>query len=176
MAEDKDKQLPERRKKGIVVRELRDEVLVYDLERHRAHCLNHTAAMVWKRCDGKSTIGEITLAMNHELRSSVDEEIVWQAVIQLAKNNLLSERIAKPTIEGSLSRREVLRKIGITTAVLLPAVISIVAPTAAHAQSCTSVDGDKCGPAFPPCCPPLTCVRISANLCQCSQIPGDPCS
>ena len=35
---------PTRRTEGVVVTELMDEVLVYDLERHRAHCLNPPAA------------------------------------------------------------------------------------------------------------------------------------
>ena len=36
---------PMRRTEGLVVKELEDEVLVYDLERHRAHCLNAPAGV-----------------------------------------------------------------------------------------------------------------------------------
>ena len=39
---------PRARTEGLVVTELPDELLVYDLERHRAHCLNPTAALVFK--------------------------------------------------------------------------------------------------------------------------------
>jgi len=40
--------LPRARKDGLVIKELVNETLVYDLERDEAHCLNQTAALVWK--------------------------------------------------------------------------------------------------------------------------------
>jgi hypothetical protein len=43
--------MPRARRDELVVEELDDETLVYDLERHKARCLNHTAALVW-RCWG----------------------------------------------------------------------------------------------------------------------------
>ena len=46
-----------RKREGhLVIDELPDEVLVYDLDRHKAHCLNQTAALVWQHCDGKMAI------------------------------------------------------------------------------------------------------------------------
>ncbi len=38
---------PRSRTEGLVVRQAGEELLVYDLERHRAHCLNRAAAIVW---------------------------------------------------------------------------------------------------------------------------------
>jgi hypothetical protein len=52
-------QRPLARTDNLVINELTDEVLVYDLQRDKAHCLNHTAASVWKQCDGRSTAAEI---------------------------------------------------------------------------------------------------------------------
>ena len=46
--------LPHARTDNLVIRELDDETLVYDMERDEAHCLNQTAALVWKQCDGKN--------------------------------------------------------------------------------------------------------------------------
>ena len=46
-------QVPVARKQGLVVQEMPDEVLIYDLDTNKAHCLNQTAAFVWKSCDGK---------------------------------------------------------------------------------------------------------------------------
>ncbi len=43
---------PLARKADLVTKEVADEVLVYDLKSHKAHCLNQTAALVWKYCDG----------------------------------------------------------------------------------------------------------------------------
>ena len=39
--------MPRARQDELVVEELQDETLVYDLERHKARCLNRTAALVW---------------------------------------------------------------------------------------------------------------------------------
>ncbi len=37
---------PLARHEGLVVQKLDGEVLIYDLQRHRAHCLNSTAAAI----------------------------------------------------------------------------------------------------------------------------------
>jgi hypothetical protein len=50
---------PRARTEGLVINDLTDEVLVYDLKRDQAHCLNHTAAAVWKLCDGQRTAAQI---------------------------------------------------------------------------------------------------------------------
>ncbi|HEY0004483.1 MAG TPA: hypothetical protein VGB17_06700, partial [Pyrinomonadaceae bacterium] len=50
---------PLARKEGLVVRELADELLVYDTRRDRAHCLNKTASLVWQRCDGLTSTSEM---------------------------------------------------------------------------------------------------------------------
>jgi coenzyme PQQ synthesis protein D (PqqD) len=44
---------PLARSDGLIVQELDGELLVYDLERHRAHRLSETAAFVWRRCEGE---------------------------------------------------------------------------------------------------------------------------
>ena len=50
---------PRSRTEGLVMRQVGEELLVYDLERHRAHCLNRAAAIVWGECNGVRTIEEI---------------------------------------------------------------------------------------------------------------------
>jgi hypothetical protein len=54
-----DRLIPCARTEGLVVQTLADEVLVYDLERHKAHCLNHAAALIWKHCDGRTSVAEM---------------------------------------------------------------------------------------------------------------------
>jgi len=39
---------PRKRRDGLVVQELPEETLVYDLERHKAHCLEAASAAVWE--------------------------------------------------------------------------------------------------------------------------------
>ena len=49
---------PQSRRSGLLIRELPDELLVYDQEQHRAHCLNRTAALVFRHADGTRTLAD----------------------------------------------------------------------------------------------------------------------
>src|SRR6266498_3512906 len=44
--------LPRARTEDLIVEALPTETLVYDTRTHLAHCLNLSAATVWKHCDG----------------------------------------------------------------------------------------------------------------------------
>ena len=123
---------------GIVVHALADEVLVYDLERHKAHCLNHTAALVWKYCDGRTSVTEMVRMLEREVKTSVPEDVVWLALQQLSKARLLAEQLNAPRGGAKVSRREVMRRLGWGAVIALPLVTSIVAPTAVEAASCLS--------------------------------------
>ena len=57
----------------MVVRELADEVLVYDLPRDKAFCLNKTAAAVWRRSDGSTTPSQMSSAITQELGIPVND-------------------------------------------------------------------------------------------------------
>lgn len=130
--------LPLARKEGLVVKELDDEVLVYDLDTDKAHCLNQTAARVWKSCDGKRTVNQLRRLMEKEAGSSVPEEMVWLALDQLEKFKLLDSHLSRPTHLAATSRRQLMRKLGIAAAVSIPVITSIIVPTAAQAASCNS--------------------------------------
>ena len=157
--------LPLARTDALVVKELEDEVLVYDLQRHKAHCLNPTAASVWKRCDGKFALTDMARLLEKELKTPVRDEVVWLALQQLDKFHLLQVRATGPSARPALSRRELMRSIGVT-ALLLPAIISITAPPSAQAQSCKA-NGTGCesgleccsGCCLGTCQPGQNCVR-----------------
>src|SRR5262245_25053151 len=146
---------PERRRDGLVVKELPEEVLVYDLERHRAHCLNPAAAAVFRSCDGERTVGEIARILRRETGAPADEAWVHLALDRLAKADLLEERGKATRARRGVSRRDVLKKAGVGLAAALPIVTSIVAPTpveaAATCVQCCS--GPK--PVGTPCGNPL---------------------
>ncbi len=148
MKETEGRQVPHTRKDGLVVQELADEVLVYDLERHKAHCLNHTAAWVWKHCDGKATVADMARLLRAESNAPVGEEVIWLALDQLGQKRLLRTRVGWPKEVAGLSRREVLKQLGLAAAIALPLVTSIVAPTAQAAASCigagTAPNGTTC--------------------------------
>ncbi|MBA3766998.1 MAG: PqqD family protein [Acidobacteria bacterium] len=144
---------PRARQEELVVRELPDEMLIYDLRRHEAHCLNQTATSVWKHCDGKTTIKGIMKSLAKELQSPVDERIVRLALDQLAKFHLLDEAealsVQLPPEMARMSRREMMRTLGVAAAVALPLIVSISAPTTAQAASCVN---SGCTPGGIPCC------------------------
>ncbi len=124
---------PQARSTGVVVEHLADEVLVYDLERDRAHCLNMAAARVWEKCDGRHSVTEIVAEVG-------DEEVVWMAVEQLSRAGLLEEKIKRPAV--GMGRREVIKRIAVAAAIGVPVVTSIVAPKASHATNCIPAGGN----------------------------------
>ena len=145
---------PVARKDGLLVRELPGEVLVYDAETKEAHCLNDTAASVWKQCDGRTSVPEIAANLSATLGAAVDEDIVWLALEDLWQRNLLVGDPAS-TDEAAMSRLQLLRRTGIAAAVAVPLVMSVVAPTAAHAASCIP-SGQSCTQGQT-CCPNTPC-------------------
>src|SRR5262245_50811982 len=130
--------LPTARQEGLLVETLADEVLVYDLNRKKAHCLNQSAAKVWEHCDGRTTIKEIASRLQTELTTPVGEDVVWFALDQLEKRHLLQDRLVRPAGTPDVSRRDLIRKIGF--AVSVPLVVSILAPKASAALSCVGIN------------------------------------
>jgi hypothetical protein len=122
----------------LVVQDLPDEVLIYDLKSHKAHCLNTTAAFVWKHCDGQTTADEIARMMQQEWQVPVTEDTVWFALNKLSKAELLQQRIVLPEAKAGMSRRSAMRRLGLG-ALLIPVVMTIVSPTAMAGSSIPAV-------------------------------------
>jgi hypothetical protein len=157
--------IPAARIDELIIQEVESETLVYDLKSHKAHCLNRTAALVWKNCDGKRTVEQVARKVEAELGEKVSPEVVWLAVNQLEKRSLLEEPVKMAYGAARMSRREVARRLGIVTAlVALPLITSINAPAAIQAVSGCGSNGATCGGANPPCCPPLGCNPFT-NQC-----------
>jgi hypothetical protein len=126
--------LPIARKTSLIIKELPNETLVYDLETDQAHCLNETAARVWKSCDGRQTVTQLRESMEKETNSPVPEEMTWLALEQLENFKLLETPVNQPTHLSGMSRRQMIRLVG-TAAIAVPVITSIVAPRPAQAQS-----------------------------------------
>ncbi|HEV7859703.1 MAG TPA: PqqD family peptide modification chaperone [Pyrinomonadaceae bacterium] len=161
--------LPRARKEGLVVRELPNEVLVYDLGRDKAHCLNSTSALVWKHCDGQTDLKEIARLLEDECGTPLSEDVVWLALRQLQRIHLLEERVMRPNGAARTSRRQMMRHMSVA-ALLLPAIISITAPTAWAQGSCAGI-GQNCEAA--PCCPGSICYQ--GSCCE-GLAPGVQCT
>jgi hypothetical protein len=149
-------QSPRARKNQLIIKDLPDETLVYDLDNDKAHCLNQTAARIWKNCDGNRTVTELTALLAAETNSTVPDEVVWLALDQLEKFDLLEDTPEIPAHLAGMNRRELVRRVGLG-ALALPLILSIASPTAAQATSagtlshCCGSPGD--------CNPGLTCQQ-----------------
>src|SRR5947208_2971510 len=99
-------QNPIARKEKLVVRELEGETLVYDLARNKAFCLNRTAAAVWKSSDGRKNAARIADELSAELGASIDEEVVWTAIDQLGRDNLLEYCVPTASGKPGVTRRK----------------------------------------------------------------------
>jgi hypothetical protein len=152
--------LPHARKDNLVIRELDDETLVYDTQRDEAHCLNQTAALVWKDCDGKTTAAEAAQSLQSALGVPVDSDIVWLAVKQLQRFHLVQSNAKSP----SVSRRDLVLKYA-PAALALPVIMSITAPTPAFSASCVP-DGGACNGSLPCCNPNSACLGPTPNQCR----------
>lgn len=149
---------PKARKRQLIIQEMADETLVYDEGDHKAHCLNKAAAFVWKHCDGRTSVAQITRLMEKQMKASVTEQVVWHALEQMEKSGLLESPVTRPAQVALMSRRALVRQIGIA-AITVPLVTSIVAPTATEAQTVPCAgNGQSC--VDRPCCPGFNCDGI----------------
>ena len=166
---------PTARQDGLIVNTLEGETLVYDRERDEAHCLNQTAALVWKHCDGRTTVDDIAIRVGVEQNEFVDPKVVWLALAQLRKRRLLLERIPRPVsrlIRPRISRRELAFKLGQVMVIALPLITTIAAPMPTSAASCTN-----CSPPTTQCCPPgCPCTTGTASTCCSGQCSGGSCA
>lgn len=172
---------PISRKSDLVVQEHIEEVLIYDLLIDKAFSLNATSSLIWNLCDGSRTIIEITNQLSEKSNSTIDEDFVWFALEELKSNNLLKNSEEISIDFSGLSRREVIRKVGLATLIALPTVTAVFAPSSIQAASatcstaapggvqcrcgCNVAQGATCssGLAVDPCNPGCTCTRTAAS-------------
>lgn len=144
---------------NVVIQELDEEILIYDLLKNKAFCLNKTSAMIWQECDGKKTVEEISFAVSKKSGTTVNENIVWLALNQFKTEELLEDNNKITTPFDGLSRREIVKKIGFASAIALPIISAVIAPTAVNAASASS----SCS------CPTSAGIRSRPNGCPCTN-------
>lgn len=150
------RELPLRRRNGLIVQEVENEVLIYDQERDRSHCLNWTAAVIWELCDGHTSTSEMCRLLTQAFGRQTGEEVVTFGLAQLARNDLLDESVTLSVVNrAGMTRRQMVRALGLASAIALPLVTSIIAPVPAQASTCLP-SGAACTTS-PQCC---------SGLCQ----------
>ena len=163
---------PTARRDRLIVRELENETLVYDQANDEAHCLNQTAALVWKHCDGRTTVDEIVTSLGAELTGSSRPEsclarivavaaakgCCWNEVQRNARRSAQSSDVIRPCI----SRRELALQVRSGDGHSAPTSSNHRrTETCLHAASCSP----NCGvPPLAECCPP-GCPCGTAAIC-----------
>jgi hypothetical protein len=134
---------PRAKRTGLLAEQLEDELIVYDQVRERGHCLNRTAALVWRHADGERTVAELATILRTELDPVADENLVWHALDRLNAAHLLEELAPRSADEMRASRRHFISKVGLVgvASLLLPLVTSVAAPAPAQAGSSGSSGG-----------------------------------
>jgi hypothetical protein len=137
---------PRARKDGLLEETVGEELLLYDLDSHTAHCLSPIAACIWRHCDGERDIAELA-----EL-AGASENLVADALRELREKDLLDvePQLMQSTVPG-ISRREAIAR-GVrygAAAAAVPLIVSATAATPAMASSkatCkkSSVKTDNC--------------------------------
>lgn len=122
--------LPKVRNQNIVIQEIGNEIMIYDLEINKAYCLNETSAIIYQNCNGETDFADLNSKYNFP------NEIIYLTLDQLQKENLLEKKSEFLSPFKGLSRREVVKKIVLGSMIALPVIASIVAPTAINAASC----------------------------------------
>ena len=133
---------PLARSAGLVVHEVDGEVLSYDVATHRANCLNETSAFVWRHANGRRSLRDIESEFTLAFGVAAARDTVAYALNELERNDLMSSR--KTAAHPAVSRRVLLRRIGVGAAVAIPVVALLVAPPATHAASCSCVNPGAC--------------------------------
>ena len=157
---------PKAKRRDLIVEKAGNELVVYDLERVRAHCLNEAAAQIWHLCDGKRTVEQIAARMTIDLDAGARLIVVRDTIARLDRLGLVED--ADPNVIR-MSRRELTRKIGIGLAagLALPLITSIVAPSPANATSCVKT-GKSCV-SLPCCLGHGTCCTSGTHVGTCQH-------
>lgn len=165
------KNLPVARTNNIVIQEYRDEILIYDLQTHKTYSLNQTASLVYKACDGKTSLTEL------KAKSRLSDEMICFTLDELKNENLLIDTDSYISPFLGMSRRQVIKQVGFASFATLPIISSLIAPTAANAQSgCATCGtlGTQCGSVSDGCGNTLNCGDCSGFGLQYSCV-GNTC-
>ncbi len=158
--------LPRARRRDLIVKRLEGELLIYDVERHRAHSLGALLAALWQRCDGKTPPAALAAALAAEFADAASDELIWLGLERLSAAHLLREELppaaARPASSpgGSPTRRQWLRH----AAAIGMAAVTITVPTLAEAA--TTIRHSDCMKRDPPDCGNTPCSDNPGTVCK----------
>jgi hypothetical protein len=125
----------------LIVKMLLPETLIFDVRTYRAVTLNAAATLLWRRCDGQTSIADLAAALRDDLGLDADEETVWAGLEALQKENLLDACPPPPSGLTSIAKRRLRRRLIVAGSVAF--LSGILVPEAWAAASCRA-KGDDC--------------------------------
>lgn len=161
--------LPKARSRNIVVQTLGRETLIYDLDVNRAFNLNETLSVVFRHCDGKTSVADL------QRRYKYTDDLIHFALGELKAHDLLEDYNGNHFV--GLSRREAIRKVGLGTMFAVPVIAGLVAPHAVTASSAGCAGGCNLPNATATCVAGNTCQITACNqgFADCNNSPNDGC-
>ena len=119
--------LPAAVAKNLVVQELENETLIYNLTTHQAFMLNETSSIIFNACGSEQTFADL------KTKYKYTDELIYLALDELERENLIVDY--KGGYFGDVSRREAIKRVGLGTMIALPVIAGLVAPRAVNAVS-----------------------------------------
>ena len=163
--------LPKAKTENMVVQDLGDELLIYNVTTHQAYTLNETSKIVFNSCDGPSNFDDLKRAFKFT------DDLIHLTLDKLAANDLLEDY--HDSHFAGLPRREVIKRIGFASVIALPVIFNLAVPTAAYAASvsCAGVicnDNNAC--TTDSCVPGTGCVYTPISCYDGNACTTDTCN
>jgi len=119
----------------LICEELSGECVIYDSRQKKVHRLNPTMTWIWQACTGTANVEAITEGFERQFNVAGGEEVVLAALLQLESLDLLERPTDVSDVTAVIANEVVSRRTVISASLLMPAVVSILAPTAEAAKS-----------------------------------------
>src|SRR5271167_1121318 len=113
---------PIAKSENLLVEDVAGELLIYDTSTNRAHCLNESAAAIWRHCDGNRSIDSLANHLFPKLEASDARQLVGVGVERLRRRRLV-EGTATGAPIVDMSKRQLLKKVAV-----LAAAAGVMAP------------------------------------------------
>ena len=120
----------------FIIEEVGHDVIVYDRITKKAHGLNPSVAWIWRQCDGKTDIDQLSARFERQFNTTNGADFVLAGLEQLKTAGLLEIEgdSLSSEIGPMISRRSALA----AGSALFPLIATVLVPSAAVAKS-----GDK---------------------------------
>jgi hypothetical protein len=125
----------------FIIEEVGHDVIVYDRTTKKAHNLNPSVTWIWRQCDGKTDIDQLSARFDRHFNTTDGADLVLAGLEQLKTAGLLEieGNLLSSQIGPMISRRSALA----AGSAIFPLIATVLVPSAAAAKSGDQVDKPK---------------------------------